>query len=165
MRNYLITILGIFLLTAFPAAAYIPINDTQQSDIKSSFYVLAGRSGISSMEVEFESDLAGTVIMVTFTPDVYGGMTPDEVEETIANVVAKIARVHMDILKKYPDLENLGIQIRYDKVGLGAIVSGRAPMSGCEPLCDPVPMPTFSVNYSALQDVIVDRVNRSPPPS
>jgi hypothetical protein len=165
MRDYLIAVLGIFLLTAFPAAAYIPINDTQQSDIESSFYRLINQGGISSMEVDFGSDIVGTMIMVTFIPDVYGGsMTSDEAEETIADVVAKISGVHMDILKKYPDLENVGIQIRYDKLGLGAIVSGRAPMGGCEPLCDPVPMPAFSVNYTAPQDVIVDRVSHSPPP-
>ena len=140
----MIAVLGIFLCIAFPAAAYIPINDTQQSDIESSFYRLLNQGGISSMEVDFGSDIAGTVIMISFIPDVYGGsMTPDEAEETIVKTHTEIARVYMDILKKYPDLEDLGMQIRCQKQGLGAIVSGRAPMWDCEPLCDPVPMPTF----------------------
>jgi hypothetical protein len=124
MRIYLLV--GIIIFCALSAAsAQYPVNDTQKDEIKAALYHVLGHGGVSEFDVEFGRDMTSPVMEVKFMPDVYGGVNADE---TIINATTKITQVHLDMLRKYPNLEDLELQITYWKPGLGAIISGR-PMA------------------------------------
>lgn len=129
MRNYLLVVIIAFFCTLPLAVAQYRVNDTQQEEIELALRHELGNGGVNEYDLTFGSDLSSPVMKVKFEPDVYGGMTVDKMEEIIMSATTKIVQVHLDMLKKYPNLENLELQITYWKPGLGAILSGR-PMAG-----------------------------------